>query len=88
MPTQYTTRITSKGQVTIPKAIRERYGLEEGDYLVLEPRGEDLVVRKGRMVTRDEDFEALAACVAERFEDRGITREDVEDAVRWARKKQ
>ena len=88
MPTQYTTRITSKGQVTIPKAIRERYGLEEGDYLVLEPRGEDLVVRKGRMVTWDEDFEALAARVAERFEDRGITREDVEDAVRWARKKQ
>jgi antitoxin PrlF len=87
MPTQYTTRITSKGQVTIPKAIRERYGLEEGDYLVLEPRGEDLVVRKGRMVS-DEDFEALATRVAERFEDRGITREDVEDAVRWARKKQ
>lgn len=88
MPTQYTTRITSKGQVTIPKAIRERYGLEKGDYLVLEPRGEDLVVRKGRMVTSDEDFEALAAGVAERFEERGITREDVEDAVRWARKKQ
>jgi AbrB family looped-hinge helix DNA binding protein len=88
MPTQYTTRITSKGQVTIPKAIRDRYGLEEGDYLVLEPRGEDLVVRKGRMVTSDEDFEALAARVAERFEDRGITREDIEDAVRWARKKQ
>lgn len=36
---QYSTRITSKGQVTIPKALREMYGLEEGDYLVLEPRG-------------------------------------------------
>jgi AbrB family looped-hinge helix DNA binding protein len=88
MPTRYTTRITSKRQVTIPKAIRDRYGLQEGDYLVLEPRGEDLVVRKGRMVTSDEDFEALAARVAKRFEERGITREDVEDAVRWARKKQ
>jgi AbrB family looped-hinge helix DNA binding protein len=87
MPAQYTTGITSKGQVTIPKAIRERYGLEEGDYLVLEPRGEDLVVRKGQMVTSDEDFEVLAACVAERFEERGITREDVEGAVRWARKR-
>jgi hypothetical protein len=51
--------------------IRERYGLEEGDYLVLEPRDEDLVVRKGRMVTSDEDFEALAAHVVQRFEDRG-----------------
>jgi AbrB family looped-hinge helix DNA binding protein len=87
MMTRYTTRITSKGQVTIPKAIRDLYGLGEGDYLVLEPRGEDLVVRKGRMVTSDEDFEALAARVAERFEERGISREDIEDAVRWARKK-
>ncbi len=87
MTTQYTTRITSKGQVTIPKAIRERYGLEEGDYLVLEPRGEDLIIRKGRMVTSEEDFEALAAGVAERFEERGITREDVEDAIRWARER-
>lgn len=84
---RYTTRITSKGQVTIPKAIRDLYGLEEGDYLVLEPRGEDLVVRKGRMVASDEDFEELATRVAERFEERGISREDVEDAVRWARKK-
>jgi antitoxin PrlF len=87
MTTQYTTRITSKGQVTIPKAIRERYGLEEGDYLVLEPRGEDLIIRKGRMVTSEENFEALAARVAERFEERGITREDVEDAIRWARER-
>ena len=87
MTTRYTTRITSKGQVTMPKAIRDLYGLEEGDYLVLEPRGEELVVRKGRMVTSDENFEALAARVAERFEERGTSREDVEDAVRWARKK-
>lgn len=87
MATRYTAQITSKGQVTIPKAIRELYGLEKGDYLILEPRGEDLVVRKGRMVTSEEDFEALAVRVAERFEDRGITREDVEDAVRWSRKR-
>jgi len=73
--------------VTIPKAIRELYGLEEGDYLVLEPRGENLVVRKGRMATSDEDFEELATRVAGRFEERGISREDVEDAVWWARKK-
>jgi len=45
------------------------------------------VVRKGRLVTSEEDFEALAVRVAERFEDRGITREDVEDAVRWSRKR-
>lgn len=82
---QYTSRITSKGQVTIPKEIRERYGFSEGDYLILEPRGEDLVVRRGRLVSEDEDFEALVDRVTERFEDREVSRSDVEDAVRWAR---
>lgn len=83
--TQYTTRITSKGQVTIPKEIRERYGFSEGDYLILEPRGEDLVVRRGRIVSEDEDFEALVDRVTERFEEREISRADVREAVRWAR---
>lgn len=83
---QYSTRITSKGQVTIPKAIREMYGLKEGDYLVLEPRGDDLIVHRGHMVTSEEDFAAMASRVAERFEHRGITRLEVEDAIRWARR--
>lgn len=83
---QYSTRITSKGQVTIPKALREMYGLEEGDYLVLEPRGDDLILQRGRMVTSEEDFTDMATRVAERFEDRGISRSEVEDAIRWARR--
>ena len=29
-----TTRITRKGQVTIPKSLREEFGLEEGDEVV------------------------------------------------------
>lgn len=29
-------RVTSKGQVTIPVAIREALGLEKGDYLIFE----------------------------------------------------
>jgi AbrB family looped-hinge helix DNA binding protein len=41
-----TTRVTRKGQVTIPKELREEYGLEEGDRVVW-LRGEDgITVRK------------------------------------------
>lgn len=83
--TQYTSRITSKGQVTIPKEVRERYGFKEGEYLILEPRGEDLVVRRGRIVADEEGFETLVDRIAERFEGKGISRSDVEEAVRWAR---
>lgn len=86
---EYLTKVTSKGQVTIPKAVRDRYGIEEGDYLILDPRDDEFVIRKGRMVDKSatpEDFESLADRIAERFEAQGITPADVEDAIRWARK--
>jgi antitoxin PrlF len=40
------TTLTSKGQVTIPKVIRERFGLNEGDTL------EFIVENGGRIVVR------------------------------------
>ncbi len=39
------TTITGKGQVTIPVAIREQFGLENGDVLEFIPAGEELRVR-------------------------------------------
>jgi len=34
----YRARITSKGQVTIPAAVREQVGLEPGDEIAFEPK--------------------------------------------------
>ncbi|EMA71250.1 AbrB/MazE/SpoVT family DNA-binding domain-containing protein [Halorubrum distributum] len=55
-----TTRITRKGQVTIPKALREEFGLEEGDELRWEKTDDGIRVRKatgsaGRGMLVDED---------------------------------
>lgn len=41
-----TTRITRKGQVTIPKEFREEYGLEPGDEVIWQSCEEGIVVRK------------------------------------------
>ena len=41
-----TTRITRKGQTTIPQALREKYGLEPGDEVIWEEGEDGLVVRK------------------------------------------
>ena len=45
-------RITARGQTTIPKRIREAANLREGDVIAFDLRGEHLVVTK---VTRDSD---------------------------------
>ena len=41
-----TTRITRKGQVTIPKELREEFGLEEGDEIRWEKTEDGIRVRK------------------------------------------
>jgi len=41
-----TTRITRKGQVTIPQRLREEFGLEAGDELRWESDEDGIVVRK------------------------------------------
>jgi AbrB family looped-hinge helix DNA binding protein len=45
-PEGKTTRITRKGQVTIPKELREEFGLEEGDELLWQKTEEGIRVRK------------------------------------------
>jgi antitoxin PrlF len=81
---KYAAKVTSKGQVTIPKPVRDELGLEEGDYLVLEPKGQYVVGTKALLAPTD-DFGDLAERIAGRFRKKGISRADVEDAIRWAR---
>ena len=40
------TRITRKGQVTIPKEFRDEFGLDPGDEVVWESSEEGIIVRK------------------------------------------
>lgn len=80
----YVSKVTAKGQVTIPKEIRDRLGLERGEYVVWEPRGEGVVMERAT-VSPAEEFEELADRIAKRLKKQGITRDQVEEAIRWAR---
>jgi len=59
--TTETTRITRKGQVTIPKQLREEYGLSEGDELHWQKDEDGIKIRKatrssGRGMLVDDDI--------------------------------
>jgi len=43
-------RISSKGQITLPKAIREALGLRPGEEVVFELRDDEVVLRPRRRV--------------------------------------
>jgi AbrB family looped-hinge helix DNA binding protein len=74
------TRVTEKGQTTIPKELREKYDLEPGDEVIWKDTEEGIVVKKrtrtggrGMLVPDDlsaEKREEIAAELSDRLRDR------------------
>ena len=70
-----TTRMSSKGQIVIPKRLREKLGLNAGDSLVVILQGDRLILRKltledileesernykeGKVLSHEETFKGL-----------------------------
>jgi len=77
-------RLSSKGQVVIPKPVRGRLGLKEGDRLLAYASGELLVMRK---VEEEESLlSILAATSRKKAESLKLTQKEVERAIEETRK--
>ena len=72
-------RLTSKGQVTLPKAVREALGLEAGDQVVFRVEG------RRAFLARTTDLLDLAGTVSVPASKRGAPWEEVRRQVRSAR---
>jgi AbrB family looped-hinge helix DNA binding protein len=72
-------RLTSKGQVTVPKAVREALGVAEGDEIVFHVEGNRAVL------ARTEDFLSLAGSVAVPAAKRNASWDEVIRRTRAAR---
>lgn len=42
--------VSSRGQITLPAALRKRYGIKGGDVVILEERGNEVVLKPGAVV--------------------------------------
>ena len=65
-------RVTSKGQITIPKSVREALGLREGDRVVFR-----LVEGERAILARTADLLELAGSVSVPADVRGLSWEEV-----------
>ena len=84
METLETTRMSSKGQVVIPEAVRNRLGLKPGSqFVVIGER--DVVILKTIAAPAREEFGALAAKVRRRVRGAGLRQSDVAAIVRKAK---
>ena len=44
---QETIVVSSRGQITLPSVFRERFGIKSGDVLLVEDRGNEIVLKPG-----------------------------------------
>jgi AbrB family looped-hinge helix DNA binding protein len=68
--------ITSKGQITIPKAVRDQLGLREGDRVAFR------VVGDGRVVVEPETIDLLDLAGILKPRRKGVTLADMDEAIR------
>jgi len=73
-----TTRLSSKGQLIIPKAVRQAHGWEAGVELIVEDRGDRVVLRPARPLPRTE-VDEVRGCVGYRGPRRSL--EEMEAAI-------
>jgi AbrB family looped-hinge helix DNA binding protein len=69
--------VTSKGQITIPSSLRERYEIGEGDRVLAVPTEHGIVLKKIELPSVDEFRER----VREREENLDLSMEEINDLV-------
>ena len=76
MAEAYVCKVTSVGQVTLPKEVREKLGVGEDDYVIIENIGETYFIKKLN------GEKQLLARVRAKVKKSGITRERLEEIVK------
>lgn len=74
-------RISSKGQVTIPKAIRERLNVDEGDKLAFIEDNGKIVITKSSVVALRQFLDSMS----KEAQEKGITEEMLLDDLEKVR---
>ena len=72
------TRVSSKGQVIIPKQVRERHGWRAGVELEVEDRGDTVVLRAARLFPRT-TIDEVRGCL--KYTGSALTIEQMDAAV-------
>jgi len=76
-------KVSSKGQIIIPKEVRERLGVRTGERLLVLSRDGEILLRK----TQGISIEEIAGKIEKQTKQEGIDVDRlVDEAIEWARK--
>ena len=78
------TRMSSKGQIVVPKSLREELGLDIGELFAMFG-DEDTIILKRIDMPSKKDFDEILAWGEKYSKEKGITKKDLEKAIAEAR---
>ncbi len=79
-------KVDDIGDFKIPKAMTERLGIQKDDALFVLSTNDAIIIKKIEKKPLDERFKDFSDHVEARFEDAGVTENDVSAAVEWTRR--
>ncbi len=80
-------KMSPKGQLVVPKSIRARERFMPSDrFLAFDVKG-GVLFKRVNIPDAKKEFEALSREIASQFKKFRVEGKDVEEAVRWARRK-
>ncbi|MDP2717815.1 MAG: AbrB/MazE/SpoVT family DNA-binding domain-containing protein [Candidatus Micrarchaeota archaeon] len=85
-----TVKVSSKGQLVIPKSAREELGIGEGTLFALIAYGDTIVLKKMQPPSREQfwkDWDKMAAEGEKRLHAKGLTEKDIPRIVEEHRKR-
>ncbi len=77
----------TKGQLVVPKSIRDRLGLKARDRFIVTGGRDFVLFKKIRIPSIKEDFERITKATSKIAEERGITDNDIVKEIRRVREK-
>ncbi len=78
----YLTKVAPKGQITLPKDIREEFGLGKDSYLTIDKVGKYILMKK---ITSDLD--EITDIFQEKAKEKGITKKELIKTLREVQRK-
>ena len=80
-------KMSPKGQLVVPKEIRMKEKFKPGDrFIAFDVKG-GILFKKVKIPDVKAEFELLAKDIEKQFNKKSVKKEDVEGAIKWARRK-
>ena len=80
-------KMSPKGQLVVPQRIREMEAFKSGDRFVSVAVQDGILFKKVEIPDVKVEFKKLAKEIQAKFKKQRVSHKDVEEAIKWARKK-